>query len=185
MLGLSFTRFACPIVHQRCQTSRGFGVPLRQLLPVHPVRGRAHKLPGASTSTLRCYISSHHTIPVRGAGSRTAPGASIHTPHRGVDGTSIGGQVAPQSRSAHNLRTRRDYQGVLWDKRGSCHATEVSNGCIGRPFGARVYVAKPENPHLRLPRGFVGEIIVEGSGVSVGYVKSPAATAKAFVEDLP
>ncbi|KAG0647696.1 Nonribosomal peptide synthetase [Hyphodiscus hymeniophilus] len=59
-----------------------------------------------------------------------------------------------------------------------------SNGCIGRPFGARMYITNPDNPHQRMPRGFVGEIIVEGPGVSEGYVASPETTVKAFVQDL-
>ncbi|KUI61935.1 Enniatin synthase [Cytospora mali] len=58
------------------------------------------------------------------------------------------------------------------------------NGCIGRPFGSRIYITNPDNPHQRLPRGFVGEIIVEGPGVSKGYVANPTQTAKAFVQDL-
>ncbi|KAI1858626.1 hypothetical protein JX265_010719 [Neoarthrinium moseri] len=64
------------------------------------------------------------------------------------------------------------------------HAAGFGNGCIGRPFGSRVYVVNPDNPHQRLPRGFVGEIIVEGPGVSAGYLGNPEATANTFVDNL-
>ncbi|KAH6645052.1 hypothetical protein BKA67DRAFT_527677, partial [Truncatella angustata] len=60
----------------------------------------------------------------------------------------------------------------------------TANGCIGRPFGARMYITNPANPHLRLPRGFVGEILVEGPGVTKGYVANQEQTARAFVQDL-
>ncbi|KAI0839865.1 hypothetical protein F5Y06DRAFT_17429 [Hypoxylon sp. FL0890] len=63
-------------------------------------------------------------------------------------------------------------------------AADFGNGCIGRPFGSRMYIVNPDNPHQRLPRGFVGEMIVEGPGVSAGYLANPEATADAFVEDL-
>ncbi|KAI0431928.1 hypothetical protein F5Y09DRAFT_330006 [Xylaria sp. FL1042] len=62
------------------------------------------------------------------------------------------------------------------------NAADFGNGCIGTPFGARMYIVAPENPHLRLPRGFVGEIIVEGPGVSAGYISQQ--NTEAFVEDL-
>ncbi|KAH8657726.1 nonribosomal peptide synthetase, partial [Xylariales sp. PMI_506] len=58
------------------------------------------------------------------------------------------------------------------------------NGCIGRPFGARMYITNPTNPNQRLPRGFVGEILIEGPGLSEGYVANPVQTAKAFIKDL-
>ncbi|KAI1424733.1 hypothetical protein F5Y12DRAFT_750743 [Xylaria sp. FL1777] len=61
-------------------------------------------------------------------------------------------------------------------------AADFGNGCIGKPFGARIYIVAPENPHRRLPRGFVGEIIVEGPGVSAGYISQ--LETEAFLEDL-
>ncbi|KAJ2980415.1 hypothetical protein NUW58_g6948 [Xylaria curta] len=61
---------------------------------------------------------------------------------------------------------------------------DFGNGCIGKPFGSRMYIVNPENLHQRLPRGFVGEIIVEGPGVSAGYVASSQQEASAFVKDL-
>ncbi|KAI1346645.1 hypothetical protein F5Y01DRAFT_297420 [Xylaria sp. FL0043] len=62
------------------------------------------------------------------------------------------------------------------------NAAEFRNGCIGRPFGARMYIVAPDNPHKLLPKGFVGEIIVEGPGVSAGYI--PQQNSEAFVEGL-
>ncbi|TGJ76594.1 hypothetical protein E0Z10_g10864 [Xylaria hypoxylon] len=63
-------------------------------------------------------------------------------------------------------------------------STNFGNGCIGKPFGSRMYIVAPENPHRRLPRGFVGEIVVEGPGVSAGYVASSQQEASAFIEGI-
>ncbi|KAI0540238.1 hypothetical protein GGR58DRAFT_499439 [Xylaria digitata] len=64
------------------------------------------------------------------------------------------------------------------------NSNSFGNGCIGTPFGSRMYIVAPENPHQRLPRGFVGEIIVEGPGISAGYVANPEQDACAFFEDI-
>ncbi|KAI1283543.1 hypothetical protein F5Y07DRAFT_155734 [Xylaria sp. FL0933] len=62
------------------------------------------------------------------------------------------------------------------------NAADFRNGCIGRPFGARMYIVAPENPHKLLPKGFIGEIMVEGPGVSAGYISQQ--NSEAFVEGL-
>lgn len=62
--------------------------------------------------------------------------------------------------------------------------SNFGNGCIGRPFNSRVYIINPNNPHRRLPRGFVGEIIIEGPGVSKGYLGEPILTAHSFIQEL-
>ncbi|KAI0814497.1 hypothetical protein GGR55DRAFT_632035 [Xylaria sp. FL0064] len=62
------------------------------------------------------------------------------------------------------------------------NAADFRNGCIGLPFGARMYIVAPENPQKLLPKGFVGEIIVEGPGASAGYISQQ--NSEAFVKGL-
>ena len=58
------------------------------------------------------------------------------------------------------------------------------SGMIGRPVGARCWITDPKDPNRLLPRGFLGELLIEGPLVSRGYLKNPEQTKKAFVENL-
>lgn len=70
---------------------------------------------------------------------------------------------------SHALSTRH----TLWN-----------SSCVGRPVSSRAFITDPNDPHRRLPRGFVGEILIEGPIVSQGYVKNAKQTAEAFINSL-
>ncbi|USP76438.1 non-ribosomal peptide synthetase [Curvularia clavata] len=53
---------------------------------------------------------------------------------------------------------------------------------IGRGVGSRIWIVDPKDPARLTPPGGVGEILVEGPGVSNGYVGEPEKTAAVFIE---
>lgn len=59
-----------------------------------------------------------------------------------------------------------------------------NSSCVGRPISSRAYITDANNPHRRLPRGFVGEILIEGPIVSRAYVKNAQQTADVIVDSL-
>ncbi|CRG92456.1 hypothetical protein PISL3812_09516 [Talaromyces islandicus] len=60
-----------------------------------------------------------------------------------------------------------------------------NSGCVGPAFACRCYITESQDPTRRLPRGFIGELLIEGPLVSLGYVNSPAQTQKAYIDGLP
>lgn len=55
---------------------------------------------------------------------------------------------------------------------------------IGWMTCGRAWVTHPEDPHVRMPWGAVGELLLEGPMLARGYLQNPQATSNAFVTDL-
>ncbi|KAI1432075.1 acetyl-CoA synthetase-like protein [Xylaria sp. CBS 124048] len=55
---------------------------------------------------------------------------------------------------------------------------------IGWMTCGRAWVTQPEDPHVRMPLGAVGELLLEGPMLARGYLQNPQATSEAFVTDL-
>ena len=53
---------------------------------------------------------------------------------------------------------------------------------VGRGVGSRIWIVDPKDPARLTPPGGVGEILIEGPGVSNGYVGEPEKTAAVFIE---
>ncbi|KAF4785767.1 peptide synthetase [Colletotrichum scovillei] len=53
---------------------------------------------------------------------------------------------------------------------------------IGWPVGCRAWVVHPENHHILMPVGAVGELLLEGPIVGKGYLNDDIKTAIAFIE---
>ncbi|OJJ08464.1 hypothetical protein ASPVEDRAFT_77120 [Aspergillus versicolor CBS 583.65] len=53
---------------------------------------------------------------------------------------------------------------------------------IGRPFGCQGWVVDPANVDVLLPIGAVGELLIHGPIVGLGYHKQPDLTAHAFID---
>ncbi|CAG8883008.1 unnamed protein product [Penicillium egyptiacum] len=66
----------------------------------------------------------------------------------------------------------------------SCNNSKWATGVIGHAGASRCFVVDPRNPQRRLPRGCIGEIIVEGPNVSRGYLHKPAQASSAFIQGL-
>lgn len=66
----------------------------------------------------------------------------------------------------------------------SCNDPNWATGVIGHAGASRCFVVDPANPQHRLPRGFIGEILVEGPNVSRGYLHNPSQTSRAFIQGL-
>ncbi|UKZ75700.1 putative NRPS-like protein biosynthetic cluster [Trichoderma virens FT-333] len=56
-------------------------------------------------------------------------------------------------------------------------------GYIGRGVGVATWVVDPENYNQLIPIGHVGELLLEGPLVGLGYLNAPEKTAEAFVEN--
>ncbi|KAK6194107.1 hypothetical protein LQW54_011792 [Pestalotiopsis sp. IQ-011] len=70
----------------------------------------------------------------------------------------------------------------------ACNAnvtTGSTPGSIGVPVGTRLWIVDPNDDHVLLPTGCAGEILVEGWGLSSGYLGDATKTALAFVENPP
>lgn len=52
---------------------------------------------------------------------------------------------------------------------------------IGRPVGCAVWIVNPRKIHELTPIGGVGELLIEGPGLTRGYLKDEAATAASFI----
>ncbi|CAI7574656.1 unnamed protein product [Penicillium discolor] len=66
----------------------------------------------------------------------------------------------------------------------SCVDPKWASGVIGHAGASRCFVVDPNNPHRRVPRGCIGEIVIEGPNVSRGYLHNPAQTDRAFIQGL-
>lgn len=55
---------------------------------------------------------------------------------------------------------------------------------IGHVLCGRAWVTHPENPHVRMPLGAVGELLIEGPSLARGYYRNEAATLQSFVVNL-
>ncbi|RMZ71371.1 non-ribosomal peptide synthetase [Pyrenophora seminiperda CCB06] len=55
-------------------------------------------------------------------------------------------------------------------------------GNVGRSVGSRIWIVDPKDPARMTPPGGVGEILVEGPGVSNGYLGEAKKTAEVFIE---
>lgn len=53
---------------------------------------------------------------------------------------------------------------------------------IGKPLQSRLWIVDPENDHLLVPPGAVGELVVNGPIVGRGYLNNPERTKAAFIE---
>ncbi|GAB1312644.1 hypothetical protein MFIFM68171_02854 [Madurella fahalii] len=58
-----------------------------------------------------------------------------------------------------------------------------TTGNIGKGVGAVGWVADPEDHNRLVPVGSVGELLVEGPVVGIGYLGEPEKTAEVFIED--
>jgi amino acid adenylation domain-containing protein len=56
---------------------------------------------------------------------------------------------------------------------------------IGHVTCGRAWVTHPENPHVRMPLGAVGELLIEGPALARGYYRNEPATLRSFVVNLP
>ncbi|KAM5438257.1 hypothetical protein MferCBS31731_005118 [Microsporum ferrugineum] len=62
-------------------------------------------------------------------------------------------------------------------------AKQLSSQTIGKAIGSVAWVADPENHNELVPVGAVGELLVEGSILSRGYLNNPTQTALSYIED--
>ncbi|KAF4121626.1 fusarinine C synthase [Geosmithia morbida] len=62
------------------------------------------------------------------------------------------------------------------------NTVNVSTG-IGKGCGGVTWIANPEDHNLLTPIGEVGELLIEGPLVGIGYLDEPAKTAEVFIED--
>ncbi|KAK4234191.1 Nonribosomal peptide synthetase 4 [Achaetomium macrosporum] len=58
-----------------------------------------------------------------------------------------------------------------------------TTGNIGRGVGAVGWIADPEDHDRLVPVGSVGELLIEGPVVGLGYLGEPEKTAEVFIED--
>ncbi|KAK3179720.1 NRPS [Lecanicillium sp. MT-2017a] len=58
----------------------------------------------------------------------------------------------------------------------------VSTG-IGKGVGGTTWIVDPEDHNILVPVGGVGELLVEGPVVGIGYLDEPVKTAEVFIED--
>lgn len=70
---------------------------------------------------------------------------------------------------------------VVGGKLGAKGVEEM--GYIGRGVGVATWVVDTENYHQLIPIGHVGELLLDGPLVVLGYFNSPEKTADAFVEN--
>ncbi|OAA40718.1 AMP-dependent synthetase/ligase [Cordyceps fumosorosea ARSEF 2679] len=54
---------------------------------------------------------------------------------------------------------------------------------IGKGFGGTTWLVNPEDHNILVPIGEVGELLIEGPVVGIGYLGEPAKTAEVFIED--
>ncbi|KAH6714878.1 hypothetical protein BKA61DRAFT_734232 [Leptodontidium sp. MPI-SDFR-AT-0119] len=54
--------------------------------------------------------------------------------------------------------------------------------CIGRGVGSCLWIVEPQDHDRLAPVGCIGELLIEGSIVSRGYLNEPGKTADAFIE---
>ncbi|XHF97288.1 hypothetical protein AWENTII_000881 [Aspergillus wentii] len=73
---------------------------------------------------------------------------------------------------------------VTIDWKSDLDGNRLNNDCntIGRGVTGRTWVVDPHNVNRLLPIGAVGELVVEGPGVSRGYLNNEQKTKEAFIE---
>lgn len=59
--------------------------------------------------------------------------------------------------------------------------TTVPSGLIGRPTGCNLWIVKEDNHNELIPRGEIGELVIEGNTLARGYLGDEAKTAATFV----
>ncbi|KAL6249277.1 NRPS [Rhinocladiella similis] len=59
----------------------------------------------------------------------------------------------------------------------------LSYTSIGRGIGGLTWIVDPDNHDLLTPVGAVGELLIEGSIVGLGYLKDPDRTRQVFIDD--
>ncbi|KAI2625240.1 hypothetical protein GGS21DRAFT_493727 [Xylaria nigripes] len=60
---------------------------------------------------------------------------------------------------------------------------DITDGrTIGRCLGSRAWIVNPNDADQLLPIGAVGELLIEGPNVGLGYLNDPEKTAEAFIE---
>ncbi|KAB8275020.1 hypothetical protein BDV30DRAFT_237045 [Aspergillus minisclerotigenes] len=101
----------------------------------------------------------------------------------------VGGEVPSEalydrwtSTRVHLLNAYGPTECSMWTTATRAIHNEPRN--IGYVTWGRAWVTHPDNPHIRMPLGAVGELILEGPGLARGYYQNPHATSKAFVNDL-
>lgn len=62
------------------------------------------------------------------------------------------------------------------------NAVTVSTG-IGKGIGGATWLVDPEDHNILVPVGSVGELLIEGPVVGIGYLGEPVKTAEVFIED--
>ncbi|RFU79859.1 non-ribosomal peptide synthetase [Trichoderma arundinaceum] len=58
----------------------------------------------------------------------------------------------------------------------------ISTG-IGKGVGGVTWIVDPDDHNILMPAGAVGELIIEGPVVGIGYLDEPEKTAQVFIED--
>ncbi|KAK4074024.1 hypothetical protein Trihar35433_3498 [Trichoderma harzianum] len=59
--------------------------------------------------------------------------------------------------------------------------TTVPSGLIGRPTGCNLWIVKEDNHNELIPKGEIGELVIEGNTLARGYLGDEAKTAAMFV----
>ncbi|KAL6870381.1 amino acid adenylation [Trichoderma novae-zelandiae] len=59
--------------------------------------------------------------------------------------------------------------------------TAVPSGLIGRPTGCNLWIVKQDNHSEMVPRGEIGELVIEGNTLARGYLNDQAKTVASFV----
>jgi amino acid adenylation domain-containing protein len=55
---------------------------------------------------------------------------------------------------------------------------------LGKPVTARGWIVSRDDHHALAPIGAVGELLLEGGAVGVGYLNDPEKTAQSFIDDV-
>lgn len=62
------------------------------------------------------------------------------------------------------------------------NTVNISTG-IGKGVGGTTWIVHPDNHNALMPPGAIGELLIEGPVVGVGYLDEPEKTAQDFIED--
>ncbi|PWY82054.1 acetyl-CoA synthetase-like protein [Aspergillus heteromorphus CBS 117.55] len=72
----------------------------------------------------------------------------------------------------------------IWTNCAAGIAENADRRNVGLPIGCSIYVTDPQDPHLLLPIGAVGELLVGGPNIARGYWKESDKTASSFLSNL-
>ncbi|TFB06998.1 Nonribosomal peptide synthetase 4 [Trichoderma ghanense] len=61
-------------------------------------------------------------------------------------------------------------------------AKTVPSGLIGRPTGCSLWIVREDNHNELVPRGEIGELVIEGNTLARGYLNDEAKTTASFVD---